>query len=252
MKRKRVGESFRLTKIILLGWQAASTTVFIHHLHLTKCCNYDSIMQMILLYDSTAFPSYCTCLGFFWGENPTDLRQTNTELGNSCYSTPAQDTHSTSPRAVTMHLYWIRPLVFLIANLEKKILTHSRFLLRQGGFANSWEKCTSKAVKLSNNTFSCHFEPSSVFLLSYHEKREVKESCWVFMLCTYNIHKWTANSVRSLEEKLWLQLWLIYVNLPATPLTLRSPLTRLWKVCNLLISTELFVLPCIFIVLLQE
>lgn len=32
MKRKRVGESFRLTKINLLGWQAASTTIFIHHL----------------------------------------------------------------------------------------------------------------------------------------------------------------------------------------------------------------------------
>lgn len=62
------------------------------------------------------------------------------------------------------------------------------------------------------------------------------------MLCTYNIHKWTGKrkSVLSLEERWWLQTWLIYVKkLPATPLTLRSPLTRLWKVCNLPISTYL-------------
>lgn len=66
------------------------------------------------------FPSYCTCLGFLWWESPTDLRQTNTELDNSCFSTPAQDTHSTSLRAVTINLYWIRPLVFLISNLGEK------------------------------------------------------------------------------------------------------------------------------------
>lgn len=41
--------------------------------------------------------------------------------GNSCCSTPAQDTHSTSLKTVNMHLYWIRSLVLLIANLEKKI-----------------------------------------------------------------------------------------------------------------------------------
>lgn len=68
----------------------------------------------------TAFPSYCTCLGFLFRENPIDLRQTNTELGNSCYSTPDQDIHSTSLKAVTMHLYWIRPLLILISSLEKK------------------------------------------------------------------------------------------------------------------------------------
>lgn len=78
---------------------------------------------MILLYDLTAFPLYCTCLGFLWGENLIDLRQTNTELGSSCYSSPAQDTHSTSFRTLTMYLYWIRPLVFLISR-KKNFFWH--------------------------------------------------------------------------------------------------------------------------------
>lgn len=178
---------------------------------------------MIVLYDLLLF--YHNVLVWdFYGERTPQI--SDKLIQNSCYSTPVQDTNSTSLRAVTIHLYWIRPLVFLISNLgKKKFLTHSRVLLRQ---RHPLGKCISKVVKVSNNTFSYHSEPSSGFLLSYDEKRRKAAGFSCFVPTTYIKLRGKRKSLLSLEERLWLQTWLIYVKkLPATFLTLRSPLTRL-------------------------
>lgn len=116
-------------QIVSLRWISVNLPVQLFSFTISiwqKWCNYDSIMQMILLYNLT-FPLYCICWGFLWGENPIDLRQTNTELGSSCYSTPTQDTHSTSLRTVTMQLYWTGPLVFRVSRKKKKSNTFKDF-----------------------------------------------------------------------------------------------------------------------------
>lgn len=91
-EEKKSWWSFRLTKIILLGWQAASTTVFIHHLHLTK------MLQLWFNYanDTTlwldCFPIMLHLFGIFMRREP-HRSQTNTELDNSCYSSPGHTLH---------------------------------------------------------------------------------------------------------------------------------------------------------------